>query len=239
MIDLVCFRRLGHNEQDEPIVTQPLMYKKIAQHPGTRKLYADKLEQEGVIAGRGRRDGRRRTARRWTRASTPTSTILYELQAPARGGLVAVLGHEVDDKADTALPLAELKTLAERLTAVPQNFKLHPRVERMIADRRQMGEGKLPLDWGMAENLAYASLLKDGYPGAPLRPGRRARHVLPPPRGAARPEPREVGRRHVTSRCSTSREDQGDFRRDRFGAVGRGGARLRVRLRDRRSRTSW
>jgi 2-oxoglutarate dehydrogenase E1 component len=69
-----------------------------------------------------------------------------------------------DLKVQTGLPLAELKHLAERLTDIPAKFKLHPRVEKIITDRRLMGEGKLPLDWGMAENLAYASLLKDGYP---------------------------------------------------------------------------
>jgi 2-oxoglutarate dehydrogenase E1 component len=68
-----------------------------------------------------------------------------------------------NEKDDTTLPLADLKALAERLTAVPSSFKLHPRVEKIIADRRLMGQGKLPVDWGMAENLAYASLLKDGF----------------------------------------------------------------------------
>src|SRR5258708_28256288 len=64
---------------------------------------------------------------------------------------------------DTTLPLAELQMLAEKLTSIPSNFKLHPRVEKIIADRRLMGQGKMPVDWGMAENLAYASLLKDGF----------------------------------------------------------------------------
>src|SRR4029079_8852524 len=64
---------------------------------------------------------------------------------------------------DTSVSLPELKLLAEKLTTLPAEFKLHPRVEKVVADRRQMGLGKLPLDWGMAENLAYAALLKDGY----------------------------------------------------------------------------
>jgi 2-oxoglutarate dehydrogenase E1 component len=69
-----------------------------------------------------------------------------------------------DAKVSTGLPLAELRKLAERLTDIPSKFKLHSRVEKIISDRRLMGEGKLPLDWGMAENLAYAALLNDGYP---------------------------------------------------------------------------
>jgi 2-oxoglutarate dehydrogenase E1 component len=68
-----------------------------------------------------------------------------------------------DDPADTSVPLADLQRLSGVLTAVPANFKLHSRVEKIIADRRQMGEGRLPLDWGMAENLAYATLLENGF----------------------------------------------------------------------------
>ena len=84
-----------------------------------------------------------------------------------------------------------------KATTVPADFKLHSRVEKVIADRRAMGEGKLPLDWGMGETLAYATLLDEGLRRAHFRRGRRPRHVLAPPRGAARPEPREVGFGHV------------------------------------------
>ena len=90
-----------------------------------------------------------------------------------------------------------LKALAQKVTDVPANFKLHPRVEKVIADRRAMGEGKLPLDWGMGETLAYATLLDQGYGVRLSGPGHRPRHVLAPPRRAARPESREMGRRHL------------------------------------------
>jgi 2-oxoglutarate dehydrogenase E1 component len=163
VIDLVCFRRHGHNEQDEPMVTQPLMYKLVAQHPGTRKLYADRLLGQGVIqpedpeqmikAYRAALDGGYHT----------NKTILSNYRPPYAVNWEKFKGAKWTEKVDTAVPIAELKSLADKLTTVPPEFKLHPRVEKVIADRRQMGQGKLPLDWGMAENLAYAALLKDGY----------------------------------------------------------------------------
>ena len=164
VVDLVCFRALGHNEQDEPMVTQPLMYKIIARHPGTRKLYADKLEAEGVIAP-GEADAMVKAYRDEMDAGrNPNKTIVYGYKAPDAVDWTPYLKNAPwDIKVNTGLPMPELKKLAERVTDIPDKFKLHPRVEKIIADRRAMGEGKLPLDWGMAETLAYAALLKDGY----------------------------------------------------------------------------
>ncbi|HYL18344.1 MAG TPA: 2-oxoglutarate dehydrogenase E1 component [Burkholderiales bacterium] len=163
VIDMVCFRRHGHNEQDEPMVTQPLMYKIISQHPGTRKLYADKLVQQGMIEAstvdemvkgyRSALDGGYHT----------NKTILSNFHPPYAVNWDRFRDAKWTQNVDTSVSLPELKLLAEKLTTLPAEFKLHPRVEKVIADRRQMGLGKLPLDWGMAENLAYAALLKDGY----------------------------------------------------------------------------
>jgi 2-oxoglutarate dehydrogenase E1 component len=162
-VDLVCFRKLGHNEQDEPMVTQPLMYKIINQHPGTRKLYADRLASQGVI---GPEDGDRMvaTCRQALDGGYHTNrTILSNFKPPFAVDWTKYNRSKWNEKDDTTLPLAELKALAEKLTTIPSNFKLHPRVEKIVADRRLMGQGKMPVDWGMAENLAYASLLKDGF----------------------------------------------------------------------------
>jgi 2-oxoglutarate dehydrogenase E1 component len=162
-VDLVCFRKLGHNEQDEPMVTQPLMYKIINQHPGTRKLYADRLASQGVI---GPEDADRMvaTCRQSLDGGYHTNkTILSNFKPPFAVDWTKYNRSKWNEKDDTTLPLAELKALAEKLTTIPSNFKLHPRVEKIIADRRLMGQGKMPVDWGMAENLAYASLLKDGF----------------------------------------------------------------------------
>jgi 2-oxoglutarate dehydrogenase E1 component len=163
VVDIICFRKLGHNEQDEPMVTQPLMYKIIAAHPGTRKLYADRLAAQGVIAA-DEADKMVATFRQAMDGGYHTNkTILANFKPPFAVDWTKYKGTKWNENDDTKLPLADLQALAERLTAIPQNFKLHPRVEKIIADRRLMGQGKLPVDWGMAENLAYASLLKDGY----------------------------------------------------------------------------
>ncbi len=164
VVDLVCFRRLGHNEQDEPFVTQPLMYKKIAQHPGTRKLYADKLEKEGVVkAGYG--DELVTSVRAALDAGKGTNPkILYGLKPALAIDWAPYIGVDWRQPAETAVPIPKLKELAKRLTDIPANFKLHPSVERLLAARREMGDGKQNLDWGMAENLAYASLVEEGHP---------------------------------------------------------------------------
>jgi 2-oxoglutarate dehydrogenase E1 component len=164
VIDLVCFRRLGHNEQDEPMVTQPWMYKLVRQHPGTRKLFAEKLEKQGVI-DENEADDMIRVYREALDAGYHTNkTILSNFKPPYTADWAPYLNIPWTYKASTGVPIEELKVLAERLTTIPPDFEVHPRVEKIISDRRAMGQGKLSLDWGMAENLAYASLLKDGYP---------------------------------------------------------------------------
>jgi 2-oxoglutarate dehydrogenase E1 component len=163
VVDLVCFRKLGHNEQDEPMVTQPLMYKIINEHPGTRKLYADKLAAQGVI-GADDADQMMMSYRQALEAGYHTNkTILSNYKPPFAVNWSPYKNTKWNENDDTTLPLADLQVLAEKLTTIPPNFKLHPRVEKIIADRRLMGQGKMPVDWGMAENLAYASLLKDGF----------------------------------------------------------------------------
>ncbi|MDH4173277.1 MAG: 2-oxoglutarate dehydrogenase E1 component, partial [Betaproteobacteria bacterium] len=163
VVDIVCFRKLGHNEQDEPMVTQPLMYKIVNAHPGTRRLYAEKLVAQGVVAA----DEPDKLAANFRQALEggfhTNKTILSNFKPPFAVDWTKYRNTKWNENDDTTLPLADLHLLAERLTAVPAGFKLHPRVEKIIADRRLMGQGKIPVDWGMAENLAYASLLKDGY----------------------------------------------------------------------------
>ncbi len=162
-IDLVCFRRLGHNEADEPMVTQPLMYRRIAQHPGTRKLYAERLTTAGVIS-EADAEGLVSTYRAaMDRGQHTNKTILSNYKPPFTIDWSPYLKRRWTDVPDTGVPLATLQSLATKLTTVPEGFKLHSRVERVIADRRAMGEGTQLLDWGMAESLAYASLLNDGF----------------------------------------------------------------------------
>jgi 2-oxoglutarate dehydrogenase E1 component len=164
VIDMVCFRKLGHNEQDEPFVTQPLMYKKIAQHPGTRKLYADRLAADGTTAA-GHGDDLVTNIRARLDAGKSTNTkILYGIKPPLAVDWAPYIGQTWRAPADTTVPMDTLKHYADRLTQIPSDFKLHMSVEKLLEARRKMGRGEQPLDWGMAENLAYASLVATGHP---------------------------------------------------------------------------
>jgi len=163
VVDIVCFRRLGHNEQDTPAVTQPLMYKKIAAHPGTRKLYADRLVSQGVITADDA-EQMVHAFRAEMESGVSLEPVLTNYKSKFAVDWTPYLGKRWTDAADTAIPLTELNRLSERITTVPENFKLHPLVEKVISDRAKMGRGELPLDWGMAEHLAFASLVANGYP---------------------------------------------------------------------------
>jgi 2-oxoglutarate dehydrogenase E1 component len=162
-IDLVCFRKQGHNEADEPMITQPLMYKRIREHPGTRARYAERLAKDGVISDADA-DAMIATYRQaMDKGFHTNTTILSNYKPPFAVDWARFVGRHWADEADTTVSRQRLTELAVRVTDVPPNFKLHPRVEKVIADRRAMGEGTLPLDWGMAETLAYATLLDQGY----------------------------------------------------------------------------
>ncbi|MBI4938100.1 MAG: 2-oxoglutarate dehydrogenase E1 component [Nitrosomonadales bacterium] len=165
VIDLVCFRKLGHNEQDEPLVTQPFMYRFINQHPGTRARYAARLVEAAALAPEEPEAMVAAYRRMLDEGVSPVQTVCeYPRNEHAVRWARYAADVPWDTPVNTAVPRARLQFLAERLTDVPSGFKLHSRVEKIIADRRAMGCGELALDWGMAENLAYASLLTEGYP---------------------------------------------------------------------------
>ncbi len=162
-IDLVCFRRQGHNEADEPMITQPLMYKSIHQHPGTRALYAQRLIDEGVVTAE-QADAMIETYRNaMDKGYHTNTTILSNYKPPFAVDWGRFVDKHWTDVADTRVPMKRLKVLAQKVTTLPEGFKAHPRVEKVLADRRAMGEGELPLDWGMGETLAYATLLDQGF----------------------------------------------------------------------------
>ncbi len=163
VIDIVCFRKLGHNEQDEPMVTQPLMYKRISAHPGTRKLYADRLVAEGVLPGDGPEHMIQSYRDHLDRGELLYNPVIAGYTHPMTIDWAPFLPTKYIENCDTTIPTKEIKRLADRLTAIPENFTLHGRVKRIIEDRRLMGQGSLPFDWGMGENLAYASLLVSGH----------------------------------------------------------------------------
>jgi 2-oxoglutarate dehydrogenase E1 component len=163
VVDIVCFRKLGHNEQDTPSLTQPLMYKVIARHPGTRKLYGDKLVAQGVLGPDGPDEMVKAFRAAMDEGRHTSDPVLTNFKSKYAVDWAPFLGRKWTDAADTALPLAEVRRLCERLTTIPGNFKLHPLVERVIGDRAAMGRGEVNVDWGMGETLAYASLVASGY----------------------------------------------------------------------------
>jgi 2-oxoglutarate dehydrogenase E1 component len=164
VVDIVCFRKLGHNEQDTPSLTQPLMYKKIARHPGTRKLYGDKLVTQGVLPAEGPDDMVKGFRAAMDAGRHTVDPVLTNFKSQYAVDWAPFLGRKWTDAADTALPLAEIRRLSERITTIPKDFKLHPLVEKVIADRAAMGRGEVNVDWGMGEHLAFASLVASGYP---------------------------------------------------------------------------
>ncbi|MBT9488780.1 MAG: 2-oxoglutarate dehydrogenase E1 component, partial [Rubrivivax sp.] len=163
VVDIVCFRKLGHNEQDTPSLTQPLMYKKIAVHPGTRRLYGEKLVTQGLLPADGPDNMVKAFRSAMDEGRHTVDPVLTNFKSKFAVDWAPFLGKKWTDAADTALPLAEIKRLAERLTTVPANFKVHPLVEKVLADRAAMGRGEINVDWGMGESMAYASLVASGY----------------------------------------------------------------------------
>lgn len=163
VVDIICFRKLGHNEQDTPALTQPLMYKKIAQHPGTRKLYADKLAAQGMGETLG--DDMVKAQRAAFDAGKNTSDpVLTNFKSKYAVDWSPFLNKKWTDAGDTAIPTAEWKRLAERITKAPDNFTVHPLVKKVLDDRAAMGRGDVNVDWGMGEHMAFASLVASGYP---------------------------------------------------------------------------
>jgi len=162
VIDLVCYRRHGHNEADEPAATQPVMYKAIRAHKTTRELYAERLAAEGVIDEAGAKalvDG--------YRAKLDAGEVAAEVVGNGDNGLSVdwskFMQGKLSDPVDTTVPRKELDRLAKLINTVPAQVTLHPRVAKIYDDRRRMAAGELPGDWGFAENLAYATLLAEGY----------------------------------------------------------------------------
>lgn len=162
VVDIVCFRRLGHNEQDTPSLTQPLMYKKINVHPGTRQVYADKLALQGVVSQEEAKELVAQYRKNLEEGRTPrempliTSKNPYAVDWSSFNGLWS-------EEVRTGVPVDELKRLADIITTIPEGFKLHPLLQKVIGDRRQMKDGVLRVDWGLAEHLAFATLLVSGY----------------------------------------------------------------------------
>ena len=233
VIDLVCYRRHGHNEADEPAATQPLMYQVIRKKPTARQLYADKLVAEGVLTRRGG------VCAWWS--STATAWMRASPQARAALGLIGnkytvdwseYLGRRlVRAGARPASRWAGCARSARPSPRIPTDWTLHPRVQAIMQARESMVAGDLALDWGCAENLAYASLhRRKAMPCAsPARTAAAAPFSIATPCCTIRPP----GARYMPlQHLATS---QPTLHGHRFGALGRGGDGIRVRLLDHRA----
>lgn len=163
VVDITCFRKLGHNEQDTPSLTQPLMYKKIAVHPGTRKLYAEKLSAQGLGDTLG--DDMVKAYRAAMDAGVHTvDPVLSNFKSKYAVDWTPFLNKKWTDAGDTAIPLTEWKRLAEKISTIPSTITPHPLVKKVYDDRAAMGRGEAQVDWGMGEHMAFASLVASGYP---------------------------------------------------------------------------
>jgi 2-oxoglutarate dehydrogenase E1 component len=164
VIDLLCFRRRGHNEAEEPMKTQPVMYQRIHEHPTTRAIYARRLIDDGEVTEPEADD----IVERYRAALESGEHVALSLVKEPNSALfvdwVPYLGHTWNTPADTRVDIARLKELASRLEKLPEGFVLHRQVERIVEDRRRMTAGALPINWGYGETMAYATLLEEGYP---------------------------------------------------------------------------
>ncbi|HOV95279.1 MAG TPA: 2-oxoglutarate dehydrogenase E1 component [Thermomonas sp.] len=166
VIDLVCYRRHGHNEADEPSITQPLMYQVIRQHKTTRELYAAQLEAAGVIAigaGSALADAYRNKLDSGECTTDVVQAEKLTAQDPLFVDWPTLLAGKLSDAISTAVGMDKLKALATQINNVPADVQLHSRVAKVYDDRRKMAAGEQPGDWGFAENLAYATLVDEGF----------------------------------------------------------------------------
>ena len=162
VIDLVCYRRRGHNETDEPSSTQPVMYRAVKNHKSTRALYAEKLAEIGVMT-KLESDELNKTYRdALDTGEHVVKSLVKESSVELFIDWSPYIGHKWSSHYNTSMSIDNLKALARKLTEFPKNFSLQRQVNKVITDRAAMADGKQPIDWGFAESLAYATILTSG-----------------------------------------------------------------------------
>ncbi len=164
VIDLIGYRRRGHNEAEEPAKTQPLMYQTIRKHPTTRTLYVERLVAEGVVTQRAADELAERYRNTLDDGGSVALSIVHEPDTELFVDWTPYLGHEWTTPADTRVDRQAILDLNQRLEAFPDNFVLHRQVKKIVEDRHRMAAGAMPINWGFAEIMAYASLVDEGYP---------------------------------------------------------------------------
>jgi 2-oxoglutarate dehydrogenase E1 component len=165
IIDLVCYRRFGHNEGDDPSFTQPRMYEVIKSHPSVRSLYEQQLLARGTVDAAAAAAIDREVNEALERAHEQAkATERRSVHAPMHGVWEAYTGgpDSEDNEVETAIGRDRALALAPRLTAVPEGFRVHPKVAKVLEEMERMLRGEAPVSWGAAEQLAYASLVEEG-----------------------------------------------------------------------------
>ena len=160
VIDLICYRRRGHNEADEPSITQPLMYSKIKQQKTTRALYAERLVAEKVLADIDVKAMEDRYRSALDAGEPVVKSLVREPDSKLFVDWSAYLGHEWTADHDTSFPMKRLQELGNQINTVKAGFVMQKQVEKTYEDRRKMSAGALPCNWGFAETLAYATLIE-------------------------------------------------------------------------------
>lgn len=164
VIDLFCYRRHGHNEADEPSGTQPSMYKAISKHRTPRELYADVLVKEGILTAE---EAQKKIDEYRDDLDNGRHVVRSLVKEPNKALFVdwtPYIGHEWNSYYDTTVDLKKLQELAAKMTTIPEGFVLQRQVAKIYEDRIKMTAGGMPINWGYAETLAYASLIAEGYP---------------------------------------------------------------------------
>ena len=164
VIDLVCYRRYGHNEADEPMMTQPVMYGAIKKIVPTRRKYATYLEEKGVLTAEEAQKMIQDYRDNLDRGEVVAGQIIDPAKTEKMVDWSRFIGAEWSDPVDTTITLKKIGELSAKLQELPENFTLHNRVKKIMDDRQQMAAGKIPVDWGFAEIMAYASLIDEGVP---------------------------------------------------------------------------
>ena len=159
VLDLVGFRRLGHNETDEPSYTQPLMYARVKAHPGVRTVYAKRLIKEGVVTEDEVKHMIEERVRRFEEALANAKSKVAEDPPQAQPRIEEIDGSEI---VPTGVSPETIKNIAHRIAVVPEGFNVNPKMVGQLARRAKMGDSSAPLDWAFAESIAFGSLVLDG-----------------------------------------------------------------------------
>ncbi|HQZ83006.1 MAG TPA: multifunctional oxoglutarate decarboxylase/oxoglutarate dehydrogenase thiamine pyrophosphate-binding subunit/dihydrolipoyllysine-residue succinyltransferase subunit, partial [Pyrinomonadaceae bacterium] len=163
VLDLVGFRRLGHNEGDEPSYTQPVMYARVKAHPGTRHLYGDKLVREGVLTEQDVEAMTERTVAKYERVLAKAKQIAAD--KPPRAVVPdPIVEEDGSDIFQSGVPASSLKIVADKISLVPEGFHINPKMVSQLARRAKMGEGEVPMDWAFGEAMSFGSMVLEGFP---------------------------------------------------------------------------